>query len=771
MKQYFLTLLLGLFAAVTYAQKSGRVVDTEGRPVSFAGVVMLSLPDSAVLGGAVTDQNGRFRLKEDARARLLRVSLAGYATAYVPLEKGAAELGDIRLADAVASLGEAVVTARRPAVRLTATGLETQVAGTLLEQAGTAEDLLQKVPGLVMKDEKIEVIGKGTPVFYVNGRQVRDEGELRRLRSDEIRSVEVVRNPGARYDASTGAVVLIRTVRRQGEGFGLDATAQAGRGERSAGSGQLALNYRRGGLDLFASTYLRLYNGCSRNINDQITAVDTLWVLPFTERSDYSMHRLTSTFGLNYDFGGERSAGLRYELGNSLKDRGAGMINSDIMADGVYYDRLSNELVTEEDHEPEHSVNAYYAGRAGIGQLFVDADFYASGERQNQQVTEHSAEHDDRLVQTVSHERNRLVAGKARYELPLLGGNLGVGVQYTFTNRHDDYFVPANDWGVATARSQLREQNAAGFAEYSRLVKGVGQFSAGLRYEHVRFDYFEGDVRQADQSRQFSNFFPSLSLATQLGKVQMQLAYTAGTTRPGYSQLSNNVTYGNRFLMQGGNPTLRPTVKHEAAVTAVWKMVQGAVSFKQEKDAIIYWGTSLPERPATTKISYINKSYPSLTAMLSASPRVGLWQPTFSVMLLKQWFDMTSMGRKRRFDNPMFVGKWNNAFRLPAGFVLNVDYFLQSRGHYTNVRIGEQMHRLDLSLVKTFMKDALSLKLSGTDLLRSTPTNYILMEQSRFVQKGRYDSRRVELTLRYRFNATSSKYRGGGAAEEERRRL
>ena len=200
-------------------------------------------------------------------------------------------------------------------------------------------------------------------------------------------------------------------------------------------------------------------------------------------------------------------------------------------------------------------------------------------------------------------------------------------------------------------------------------------------------------------------------------------------------------------------------------------MVQGAVSFKQEKDAIIYWGTSLPERPATTKISYINKSYPSLTAMLSASPRVGLWQPTFSVMLLKQWFDMTSMGRKRRFDNPMFVGKWNNAFRLPAGFVLNVDYFLQSRGHYTNVRIGEQMHRLDLSLVKTFMKDALSLKLSGTDLLRSTPTNYILMEQSRFVQKGRYDSRRVELTLRYRFNATNSKYRGGGAAEEERRRL
>lgn len=770
MKRQFLTLLLCLCAGLLSAQRAGRVVDAEGRPVPFAGVVMLALPDSAVVGGTVTGQDGRFTLAPGPRAALLRVSLVGYVPVCLPLDSALA--ADIRLFEDRNLLGEAVVTARRPVARLTATGLETQVAGTLLEQAGTAEDLLRQVPGLVMKDEKIEVVGKGAPVFYVNGRQVRDEDELRRLRSDEIRSVEVVRNPGARYEAASGAVVLIRTVRRQGEGFGADATASAAQGRRFSSDGQLALNYRRGGLDLFASARMLLKNGIFRNNNDQMTVADTLWLLPFTERSSYRHRQLTATAGLNYDFGGGRSAGLRYELTKAFPRTAQAAIASDILADGAYYDRLCSDLDKREGSNPAHAVNAYYAGRAGRGELFLDADFYADGESSRQDVTEHSAEFEDRLVQSVNNVRNRLVAGKARYELPLLGGTLGAGTQYTFTNRHDDYLVPDNGWGVQTARSQLREQSAAAFAEYARQVKGLGQLSLGLRYEHVRFDYFEGGVRQAAQSRRFSNVFPHLSLATQLGKAQFSLSYRAGTARPGYTQLSNNVTYANRFLMQGGNPTLRPTTSHDLTLSGVWKIWQGVVTFRQEKDAILFWGNSLPERPATTKITFVNKTLPSLNAMLTAAPKVGWWEPVMTAVVQKQWLVMPVMGRSRRFGNPLFVAQWSNNFRLPAGFVFNAEYVFQSRGDFQNVRVAKTTHRLDLSLTKTFMNDALSLKLSGSDLLgKAEPFVFVFMENSRFTQQSRYDSRQVRLTLRYRFNTARSKYRGGGAADSERKRL
>lgn len=771
MKKFLLFFALCFGIVTVQAQYKGRIIDQKGAPVALASVVALSLPDSAVVTGVMTEGDGCFELSAQGRGGLLRVSLVGYETLFLPLEKGRTVLGDITLTNSGHLLNEAMVTAARPVARLTAAGLETEVAGTALENAGTAEDLLQKVPGLVKKDDKIEVLGKGAPVIYINGRQVRDANELVQLRSDEIKSVEVIRNPGARYDASVGSVVRIRTKKRQGEGFGADATAVFSQGKNGSGNGQLALNYRKDGLDVFASAYYRHRRYYGRQQSDQITYADTLWTLPFSSNTQNQQRSLNTTAGFNYELSENHSFGLRYQLFNVMKDETAGRINSDIKADGVYYDRLENFITAHADSDPQHQVNAYYTGKLGRGEFSADVDFYADGSSDDQQTAENSAEHDDRLVHSLNNVRNRLVAGKAQYQLPIWGGRLTVGGQYTFTNRHDDYLVPVNDWGVNTARSQLKEQNAAGFAEYARQVKGLGQVSAGLRYENVRFDYFENHVRSNDQSRVFSNLFPSLSLATAIGRVQIMAAYTAKTRRPEYMQLSNNVTYGNRFLLQGGNPTLRPTVTHDVTLTGVWKFLQGVLTFRQEKDAIIFWGTSLPERPSTTKISHINKSFPTLQAMLTAAPKIGLWHPNFTAVIVQSRLEMPFWGSMRKFDNPMFVGAWNNAFTLPGGLVFNADYRFQSRGEYQNVCISNVVHWLDVSLSKTFMKDALTVTLRGQDLLHSNQTVNILMERSRFVQKSESDSRRFEVTLRYRFNTVRSKYKGQGAAGDELKRL
>ena len=76
----------------------------------------------------------------------------------------------------------------------------------------------------------------------------------------------------------------------------------------------------------------------------------------------------------------------------------------------------------------------------------------------------------------------------------------------------------------------------------------ICQLTAGLRWEAVRFNYYENGQHIANQSRSFSNLFPSISVATQLGDLQMQLSYAARTRRPSYSQLSNNVYIRQSFL-------------------------------------------------------------------------------------------------------------------------------------------------------------------------------------------------------------------------------
>ena len=123
-------------------------------------------------------------------------------------------------------LQEIVVKGQLPYTRLKGDAMVTRITGSVLEKAGTAQDVLRKVPGIIKKGEDLEVIGRGKPVFYINGRKVYDNDELKRLLSDEIANVEVITNPGAMYDATVTAVVKIKTARRQGDGFSFNTFAK-----------------------------------------------------------------------------------------------------------------------------------------------------------------------------------------------------------------------------------------------------------------------------------------------------------------------------------------------------------------------------------------------------------------------------------------------------------------------------------------------------------------------------------------------------------------
>ena len=191
---------------------------------------------------------------------------------------------------------------------------------------------------------------------------------------------------------------------------------------------------------------------------------------------------------------------------------------------------------------------------------------------------------------SVNDVNNRLAATKASFTHSLWGGSLSVGGEYTYTDRHDDYINP--EGYVCTSYSRIREQNLAGFVQYSHSLHfgnlGEGQLGAGVRYEHVDFDYFSSGIYVPEQSRTYDNLFPNVSLAGQLGKVQFQLSYAAKTQRPSYSQLRNNITYANRFTWQTGNPLLKPSITHDFTLAGVWRFFQAMLSYKVTRDYMLY---------------------------------------------------------------------------------------------------------------------------------------------------------------------------------------
>ena len=160
--------------AKTKGDWKGKVVDANGEPVAYANVAVLSKVDSSVVCGAVTQDDGTFNIVTTETDGIMMVAMLGYGTQYLTPVDGML----ITLIEDTQMLEGAAVTAVMPVTKLTAEGLQTNVRGSVLENVGTANDVLSRTPGLITSQNGLEVIGKGTPLVYINGRKVTDAGEL-----------------------------------------------------------------------------------------------------------------------------------------------------------------------------------------------------------------------------------------------------------------------------------------------------------------------------------------------------------------------------------------------------------------------------------------------------------------------------------------------------------------------------------------------------------------------------------------------------------------
>lgn len=760
----FLFMLIDIILPVSlFAQTVvGKLIDENNRPLPYANVVLLSLPDSAFVSGTISGEDGSFKLEATSENRIVKISSIGYKTLYRPVSP--TNIGIVQLVPDAQMLGEVVVKADLPVTRMKNDALETNVQGTVLSKAGTAEDVLAHIPGLQKKTDGFEVLGKGSPLIYINGRKLRDFAELDQLTSEEIKSVEVVRNPGARYDATVGAVVRIRTVKRQGDGFGVSLRSSYDQSQNFDFVEQADVNYRHNGLDVFGMIRFDKTTALQNDILEQTAFTDTIWTQKNYQHSNTNSRSIDGRIGFNYDFNEHHSIGVRYDLSKALHTDMLTAFDGEIQTNGLPYDILHSTTVAKAKSQPEHQLNIYYAGQIGKGELTWDADYYRKAYTQYSLNTEDSQDHEDRTVTSDNRVDNQLAATKASYTHPLWGGSISVGGEYTYIDRHDDY---VNQEGyVPTTYTRIREQNLAGYAQYSHPLP-FGQANIGLRYEHVDFDYFEDGTFVPGQSRVYDNIFPNASVNGQLGKVQFQVSYAAKTQRPNYSQLRNNITYVNRFTWQTGNPLLKPSITHDVTAVGVWRFFQAMVSYKMVRDYILYWGTQVEGQSATTLINYINHDrLPSLTVMLAASPTVGIWNLNASAVMMKQWFSLDAAGQRRTYNNPLFIGSLNNTFTLPAGFLLTADFRYQSCGQVQNITLKRPQYTLNIGLRKSFLNDALSVEARANDLLLGCKQEALLyMESAQMKDLSWSDTRSFSLTVRYKFNAAISKYKGTGAGQ------
>lgn len=760
---------LFIIALSTYAQQiEGVITDNQQTPLPYVNVVVKSIPDSVFVTGTTTDASGRFSFQVSQLPCMMQVSFVGYT----PLEQvvQTADNIHITLYENVHELDEVIVKSTLPTYALKNGGISAQIAGTVLSTEVSATDILGKLPTITKKNDGFEVFGKGTPLIYINGKKVLDISELDQLNGNQIKSIEIIQNPGAEYDATVKAVIRIKTLPRQREGWGYDVRTQLSQGEKTEFNQTLNLNYRKNGFEIFANTNYRYYPNFNVSTMESTQQTDTIWDMKSDFRYDWVYRYIHGKTGFNFDINEHHSIGMQYDGYKELNLTEIGDWNSFVEANGKYYDHSTSHSVSHMRNKPTHQLNAYYTGITNGWNIDVNANMFAKGTNNEYKIDETSAEGVNREVTTFSDVSNFLTAAKITLSHSLGKGVLMVGSEYTYSYRNDTYLNP--EGYLEDSNYSLKEHNPTVFAQYT-LDSKWGKLGIGTRYEFLDSRYFENKLQVNDQSRKYNNLFPNLSFSTQAGKVALQFSYTGKTQRPSYRELGGNINYYNRFTVQSGNPKLKPSQIQALQGMANWKYVTGVVEYTSTHNPILYWGIPYGNQSSMTLVYYINSSpISTLKSFVSASPQIDFWHPTVSVGILKQWFNIESINGRLNCGSPLLAFKWTNSFKLKHNWIFNLDLDSHSHGHQDNTFMEQTYWKLDASVLKSWMNDVLSIELKGEDLLYGMgERKHLLTYCYQISQLEQHDTRRARITLRYKFNTSKSRYKGTGAGMEQQQRM
>lgn len=750
----------------TTLRYKGRIIDESGNAAEYANITLLSPIDSTIVGHGVSNENGSFVIPCNSRKVLARITYVGYKT--ISRIYSNPEMGIIKLQPETMIIKGVVVKCDRPQYKMSPGGVEVAVEHTLLSKMANTFDVLNLLPRVSVNGQKISVFGKGTPIVYVNNKRVNDNNEIVNITPDNIKSISVITSPRAEYDAEVESVIRIRTKERRANGFSLRADAFGKYNKWMSDYELISARYQTKKFEIANSLWtMGTHDGEENNLITDIYLPDKHYYNDQLIHLDTNNRFLSEKLSADYSLNDSNSIGGSYRYYGMLKGRTNSVSRQDVLLNGMAHGSIDQEEVMK-PFLSLHQADIYYVGKVGHVGVDFNATYYAVKNRRNDEGFEISKELGNQEVHSSNRQNSDMWAGKLVVNIPLWKGNMSVGTEMSKTDSHGTFLN--EEQLVPSTKTDIHERNIAGFAQYG-LVLNKWTVGLGVRYENIVRDYLSDGVKQDDVSRKYNNFFPNLSVSWNKGNWNWQLNVNEKIHRPSYRQLGNFMQFDNRFLYEGGNPTLQPEKVFNVEAMMLYKWLNVSVGYKYLKDVMEWTKYIYPgkEFAYNTSLNFDHKQL--LYASVNVSPKFGIFRPTWGFNYNQQFFDTKKYGASKALSKPLLSCSLNNNFALSetmnAAIRLNA-----STTHADGFLMMKSGYSVNLQFNKSFANRTWIIYLSANDIFKTAKERWTMYGLGAGTTKDCYNyTRCISLQVTYNFNAKRSKYKGTGAGNEEKSRL
>jgi len=591
-----LTLLLLLIGSSGFSQAgtiSGHVVDSlTHQPVEYATVSLIDNYSHKTITGAVTDTKGVFSIPA---AKTGNYTLMVEAIGFLPyqineqlFEKNKSlDIGQIQLSHKVSALKDVTIIGGQKLIENKIDKMVFNAEKDLTSQGGVVTDILKKIPQVSIDvDGNVELAGSSSIRFLIDGKPSTAFGSniadvLQSIPSSQVKSIEVITNPGAKYDAEgLGGIINIILKHNSVRGVnGNIALTAASRNE----NGALNLNVRNGnfGVNIFFNANARLpaTTILTSTRVSQDTAAQTQIILDQDGSSRFYRYGVESGLSLDYTYRkrnnftfsisdnhfGTTNNGSQNQSQTTMDSQDipinqvltSSQTQSDVRLNNINLSLDYKRTFEKEDQELDFGIhssveNNNFNSVNTQNNLPGNIPFYGTNNNNPGRETE------TEIVLDYTHPISKKVM-------------LGAGGKMVFTDIHSTSSVfslqPASGSYIydSTLSNYLRYQQQV-YALYTELSFPVSTWfdaKMGLRYERTDLNPFFSDIPQQVVEPGYNTFVPSVFLSRKLNDRQtLKLNYSKRIERPDYRELNPFINTTDPYNITTGNPYLQPEIGH-----------------------------------------------------------------------------------------------------------------------------------------------------------------------------------------------------------------